>query len=93
VTIRTILNFKRVIEIVILPRSDEIMIIPYSLKKIKTNKILLISMLNPLISSLSPSNRSKGARLVSIHIRNTHKIIQTNETSSLNLSLQRLSLW
>jgi hypothetical protein len=52
--------------IVILPKQDITIIIPYSLKKRKINNRLLISILNPLISSLSPSSRSKGARFVSI---------------------------
>jgi hypothetical protein len=55
------------------------MIIPYSLKNKNTNVRLLISILNPLISSLSPSNKSKGARFVSMreraNQRANHKII------------------
>jgi len=41
-------------------------IIPYSLRNKKTKDKLPNSILNPLISSLSPSKRSKGARFVSI---------------------------
>jgi hypothetical protein len=58
-----------------------IKIIPYSLKKIKTNNKPPISTLNPLISSLSPSNKSKGARLVSIKETRVHKTIQNNKIS------------
>ena len=47
-------------------------IIPYSPKKRSTNPTLPISMLNPLISSLSPSAKSKGARLVSDKINKNH---------------------
>jgi hypothetical protein len=45
-------------------------IIPYSPKNRNTKDKLLISVLNPLISSLSPSIKSNGARLQSI-INNT----------------------
>ena len=38
-------------------------IIPYSPKKIKIKPMEEYSILNPLISSLSPSAKSKGARL------------------------------
>lgn len=38
----------------------------YSDKKIKINRTLLNSVLYPLTISLSPSDRSKGARWVSI---------------------------
>jgi hypothetical protein len=51
-------------------------IIPYSLKNKKININLPISILNPLINSLSPSSKSKGARLVSIKDTKTHKISQ-----------------
>ena len=47
-------------------------IIPYSPKKRSTNPTLPISILNPLISSLSPSAKSKGARFVSDKIKRNH---------------------
>jgi len=58
-------------------------IIPYSLKNKNTKVKLLISILNPLINSLSPSNKSKGARFVSMRERinqriNQRKIISTS---------------
>lgn len=46
--------------------------IPYSLRKRRMNTELPISTLNPLISSLSPSRRSKGARLLSISEMTNH---------------------
>jgi hypothetical protein len=46
-------------------------IIPYSDKKINTKPTAEYSTLNPLISSLSPSAKSKGARLHS-HTHLTH---------------------
>jgi len=58
-------------------------IIPYSLKKIRTNMDLPISTLKPLISSLSPSKRSKGARLLSINESKIHIIIHVNNDSLL----------
>jgi hypothetical protein len=53
--------------------SDNTIIIPYSLKNKKTNDNLPISILNPLINSLSPSNKSNGARFVSIKDKSTHR--------------------
>lgn len=41
---------------------------PYSLKNKKTNATLANSTLNPLTNSLSPSEKSKGARLSSASI-------------------------
>jgi hypothetical protein len=40
--------------------------------KIKAKRTLLYSILKPLISSLSPSTKSKGARLVSAIQHTTH---------------------
>ena len=70
--------------------SDRTIIIPYSLKNRKTNDSLPISILNPLISSLSPSNKSKGARLVSIkesrnHNTNHNKINSQETRKKLTL--------
>jgi hypothetical protein len=56
-------------------------IIPYSLKNKKINVVLLISILNPLISSLSPSRRSNGARLVSIKIISIQQMSQVRSIS------------
>lgn len=47
------------------PKKDKKRIIPYSPKNKKTKPDLPNSILNPLINSLSPSAKSKGARLVS----------------------------
>ncbi len=55
---------------------DITIIIPYSLKKRYTNNNLPISTLNPLISSLSPSSKSKGARFVSIRDKIIQNLIQ-----------------
>lgn len=48
-----------------LKRTLKKIIIPYSLKNNRTNDTLENSVLNPLTSSLSPSAKSKGARLSS----------------------------
>jgi len=50
------------------------MIFPYSPKKRKAKIILLYSVLNPETSSLSPSAKSKGERLVSATIVINQKI-------------------
>ena len=52
-------------------------IIPYSLRNRNTKVKLLISILNPLINSLSPSNKSNGARFVSMRERINQRINQT----------------
>jgi len=69
-------------------------IIPYSLKNKNTKVKLLISMLNPLINSLSPSNKSKGARLVSMRERINQRISQmaTISTSKLRFLLKEKEL-
>jgi hypothetical protein len=55
-------------------------IIEYSLKKYKTNPDLPYSILNPEINSLSPSEKSKGARFVSeINLINQHNIKGVNK--------------
>ena len=54
------------------PIKEKAKIIPYSPKKRSTNPTLPISILNPLISSLSPSAKSKGARFVSDKINKNH---------------------
>lgn len=59
-------------------------ILEYSDKKIKANPPLLYSTLNPLTSSLSPSAKSKGDRLVSakqeeIQQKNKGKFINKNQ--------------
>lgn len=60
---------------------DKIISIPYSLRNKYTNIRLPISILNPLISSLSPSIRSNGARFLSIKDNKNHKDIQTASLS------------
>jgi hypothetical protein len=57
-------------------------IIPYSLRNKNTKVKLLISILNPLINSLSPSRRSKGARFVSIRERINQRINQRTINST-----------
>jgi len=64
---------------------------PYSLKNKNTNNKLLISILNPLISSLSPSNKSKGARFLSNKhtiLHNLHQIQNISNLRGLNVALR-----
>lgn len=49
---------------------------PYSLKNNKTKATLEYSILNPLTSSLSPSEKSNGARLSSANIIKIKGIIK-----------------
>lgn len=49
-------------------------IIAYSLKKIKTNPVEAYSILNPETNSDSPSEKSKGVRLVSANNITSHII-------------------
>lgn len=67
-------------------KEDKTSIIPYSLKNKKTNTKLPISILNPLINSLSPSKRSNGARLVSIKLRTSQTPLQQKSSSVLSAS-------
>jgi hypothetical protein len=53
-------------------RNEKLRTIPYSLRKIKINRLLPNSTLNPEMSSLSPSLKSKGARLTSATIEINH---------------------
>jgi len=46
-------------------RKENLRTIPYSLRKIRMNRLLPNSTLNPEMSSLSPSLKSNGARLTS----------------------------
>lgn len=64
-------------------------IIPYSLRNKNTKVNLLISILNPLINSLSPSNKSNGARLVSMRERINQR---TNQTTRISTSRPRFLL-
>jgi len=66
--------------------------IPYSLKNTSTNTTLLISILNPLMSSLSPSRRSNGARFLSIKHKIIHMNAQVIEGSKHEKKLLRLTL-
>lgn len=59
---------------------------PYSLKNSKMKFKLPISMLKPLINSLSPSTKSKGARFTSIRDKSSHNTIH-NKTSSKGLQV------
>ena len=54
---------------------ENIKIIAYSLRKISTNPTEPYSMLNPDTSSDSPSEKSKGVRLVSATAIINHKTI------------------
>lgn len=73
-------------------------ILPYSAINRKANLDPPYSILNPETNSLSPSAKSKGARLVSAKIQNTHKHnkagrrakIQKTELASLNLSRNKI---
>lgn len=67
--------------------------IPYSLKNTSTNRTLLISILKPLISSLSPSKRSNGARLLSIKHKIIHMNAQITEGSEHVKKLLRFTLF
>jgi hypothetical protein len=72
------------------PTKENAKIIPYSPKKRSTKPTLPISMLNPLISSLSPSAKSNGARFVSdkIKINHTKKLKKQK-----NLNVETLNLF
>ena len=54
-------------------RKEKLKTIPYSLRKIKINKLLPNSTLKPEISSLSPSLKSNGARLTSATTEINHR--------------------
>ena len=56
-------------------RKEEKIIIPYSPRNIKTKTTLESSILKPEINSLSPSTKSKGARLHSINNKKNIKKI------------------
>jgi len=56
-------------------------IIPYSLKNKRTKRELPISTLKPLMSSLSPSKRSKGARFLSTKDIRSHRKIHISRIS------------
>jgi len=60
--------------------------IPYSLRNKYTNISLPISILKPLISSLSPSSKSKGARFLSISDRINHNT--THDLNNSNLKIE-----
>lgn len=73
------------------PKKDKKRIIPYSPKNKKTKPELPNSILKPLISSLSPSAKSKGARLVSETIKinqNIKKIQNPNPEKDKEKELQ-----
>lgn len=73
------------------PIKEKAKIIPYSPKKRRTNPTLPISILNPLISSLSPSAKSKGARLVSDKI-NRNQIIKLKKQKNLKTEMLKVFL-
>lgn len=77
-----------VLEIKIEQTRDIIIIMPYSLKNKNTNINLPISTLKPLISSLSPSNRSKGARFVSIKESKSQIPLHKNSNSKEEFRLK-----
>jgi hypothetical protein len=64
-------------------RKENLSTIPYSLRKIRINRLLPNSTLNPEMSSLSPSLKSNGARLTSatteINQRGNRNIATTKE--------------
>lgn len=73
------------------PIKENTKIIPYSPRNNKTNPTLPISMLNPLINSLSPSAKSKGARLVSDKI-NKNQIKKLIKQKNLKVEILKLLL-
>jgi len=82
-----------VIIITLTTKADINKIIPYSLRNRYTNINLPISILNPLINSLSPSNKSKGARFPSIKMKINITTSQTTDTSKvINLNEEKENL-
>jgi len=67
-------------------RKEKLRTIPYSLRKIKINRLLPNSTLNPEISSLSPSLKSKGARL-------TSATMEMNQSGNKNMAIVKEDHW
>jgi len=66
---------KKIMEV----RKEKLRTIPYSLRKIRMNRLLPNSTLNPEMSSLSPSLKSNGARL-------TSAITEMNQSGNRNIA-------
>lgn len=85
--------FHKVLENIKETSNDKNRIMPYSDKNKKTKNKLLTSTLNPLTSSLSPSSKSKGVRLVSIRITksiNPSQMVFLKKAQVLLLRLKEL---
>jgi len=67
-------------------RKEKLRTIPYSLRKIKMNKLLPNSTLNPEMSSLSPSLKSSGARL-------TSATMEINQSGNRNMATAKEDHW
>jgi len=67
-------------------RKEKLRTIPYSLRKIRINRLLPNSTLKPEISSLSPSLKSKGARL-------TSATIEINQSGNRNMATAKEDHW
>lgn len=98
---KKIKNGKEKLKNSVLETKERHKIIPYSLKKIKINPNLPNSKLKPLINSLSPSAKSKGARFISatqqIHHKGKIKIVTDNVSkktmsSKFNLEMNNKGL-
>jgi hypothetical protein len=67
----------------VLKKHEKKIILPYSLKNNKVKEREEYSVLNPETNSLSPSAKSKGARLVSLIMLKTHKKKSTKKRIKL----------
>jgi len=66
-------------------------IIAYSLKKINTNPVEAYSILNPETNSDSPSEKSKGVRLVSARSKTNHITLKKGRKIPIVRSTKRCS--
>lgn len=73
-------------------REENIRIIAYSLKKIRTNPIDPYSILNPDTNSDSPSAKSNGVRFVSATAIIIHKIKITGKIAIVGQLIRQLEL-
>lgn len=81
-------------ENIIQVNKEKKIIIEYSLKKNNTNPALPYSILNPEINSLSPSEKSNGARLVSeIKLINQQKKIGITQKNNNSLKFMKEKLF
>lgn len=75
---------RKIMDVIILMK----IIFIYSDKKIKANPPLLYSILNPLTSSLSPSAKSKGDRLVSAKQEETQQ-----KNKGIFIKINHVNIW